>query len=310
MCSVRFRQSVERRTEKFEVSDGLNIDHVAISNFSTAPDTLNSLPGSLGGSVSRRVAISFSEGASRRRVGVGLLCSRAFAAADGNPAAATIAKIAGDLRAGSGKVGGPDKNMQIKSATFLTSAPDLASCPASKLREFAFIGRSNVGKSSLLNMLAGGKALARVSATPGHTQLINFFTINKEWTLVDLPGYGYAKHAKSERDRFQHMIATFLSGRENIACVFVLIDSMIPPQQIDLEFVQWLMEAGVPFVLVFTKADRVKPKQVETNIGVFQGMISAWGVQPRVFTSSAKEGGGRKELLAVISEALAAKASE
>ena len=195
--------------------------------------------------------------------------------------------------------------MHIKSATFQTSAPDLASCPASKLREFAFIGRSNVGKSSLLNMLAGGKEIARVSATPGHTQLINFFLMNNAWTLVDLPGYGYAKHSKAERERFQAMITSFLSGRENLACVFVLIDSMIPPQQIDLEFVEWLMGTAVPFVLVFTKTDRRKPGQVQANIALFQARIAEWGVQPRVFLSSAKTRSGRQELLAVISEALA-----
>ena len=195
--------------------------------------------------------------------------------------------------------------MHIKSATFLTSAPDLASCPESRLREFAFIGRSNVGKSSLLNMLAGGRELARVSATPGHTQLINFFTMNNAWTLVDLPGYGYAKSSKSERERFQHMIATFLSSRENIACVFVLIDSMIPPQKIDLEFVEWLMGTAVPFVLVFTKSDRKKPAQVQVNIELFQSKLAEWGTQPRAFISSAKTGAGRQQLLAVVQESLA-----
>lgn len=195
--------------------------------------------------------------------------------------------------------------MHIQSATFLTSAPDLASCPASKLQEFAFIGRSNVGKSSLLNMLAGNKGLAKVSATPGHTRLINFFTMNNAWTLVDLPGYGYAKASKAEQGHFQHMIATFLSGRENIACVFVLIDSMIPPQKIDLEFVEWLMSATVPFVLVFTKTDRMKPVQMQANIELFQSKLGEWGAQPRVFISSSKTKKGRQELLSVVEDSLA-----
>ena len=196
--------------------------------------------------------------------------------------------------------------MNVVSAKFHTSAPDLASCPVSELREFAFIGRSNVGKSSLLNMLAGAKALARVSATPGHTQLINFFSMNDAWTLVDLPGYGYAKAAGTARDRFQQMIAGYLCGRANLAGVFVLIDSRHPPQLIDLEFVQWLMSESVPFALVFSKADMVKAGLLQKNIELFLGKIAGWcGEMPRVFTTSAKTRSGRQELLAFIGEALA-----
>jgi GTP-binding protein len=193
--------------------------------------------------------------------------------------------------------------MHIYSATFQISAPDLASCPVSDLPEFAFIGRSNVGKSSLLNMLAGRRELARVSPTPGFTQLINFFSMDNTWSLVDLPGYGYAKTSKAERDRFQQMIATYLSGRDNLACVFVLIDARHPPQKIDLEFVQWLMEGTVPWALVFTKADMAKPNQVKKNIELFEEELSLCVEKlPRIFTSSSKTKSGRPELLAFIQE--------
>ena len=196
--------------------------------------------------------------------------------------------------------------MQIITAKFLTSAPDVASCPVSELREFAFIGRSNAGKSSLLNMLAGAKSLAKVSATPGHTQLINFFTVNDAWTLVDLPGYGYAKTAGGARDRFQQMIAGYLCGRTNLAGVFVLIDSRHAPQQIDLEFVQWLLSESVRFALVFSKADEVKPGLLQKNTELFLAKIAPWCAElPRVFTTSAVTRSGRKELLGFIGEALA-----
>jgi GTP-binding protein len=200
--------------------------------------------------------------------------------------------------------------MNVVTAKFQTSAPDVASCPASELREFAFIGRSNVGKSSLLNMLAGVKALAKVSATPGHTQLINFFSVNNAWTLVDLPGYGYAKTAGADRDRFQAMIAGYLCGRKNLAGVFVLIDSRHPPQQIDLEFVQWLLNEPVPFALVFSKTDTVKPGLLQKHVELFQEKIAARCVElPRIFTTSAETRSGRRELLAFIGEALAGAGS-
>ena len=191
--------------------------------------------------------------------------------------------------------------MLIRSATFQISAPDLASCPVSDLPEFAFIGRSNVGKSSLLNMIAGGREIARVSPTPGHTQLINFYAIDHAWTLVDLPGYGYAKTAKTERDRFQDMIASYLEGRRNLACTFVLIDSRHTPQQIDLDFVQWLTHCPTPFALVFTKADTMKAGAVQKNIALFQQrMAESCGEIPRVFTTSAKTRSGKPELMAFI----------
>jgi len=195
--------------------------------------------------------------------------------------------------------------MNIRSATFQISAPDLASCPDSELPEFAFIGRSNVGKSSLLNMLVGGKALAKVSTTPGHTKLINFFSADRRWSLVDLPGYGFAKTSKMERDRFQQMIAEYLTGRANLACVFVLIDSRHTPQQIDLDFLQWLMNESAPHALVFTKTDMSKPNRVKENIDLFEAEISAWGREtPVVFTSSAKTKSGRPQLLEFIEHTL------
>ena len=195
--------------------------------------------------------------------------------------------------------------MLIKSANYVTSALDVMSCPGSDQPEFAIIGRSNVGKSSLLNLLVGRKALARVSGTPGHTQMINFFSINDRWTLVDLPGYGYAEAAKKIRQTFQPMICGYMTRRPNLVRVFVLIDSRHPPQTIDLEFVEWLMSSSVPMALVFTKADKVTPTKVQTNIGLFQQRMSEWcSEMPRVFITSATKGTGRAELLMFIGSAL------
>jgi len=147
--------------------------------------------------------------------------------------------------------------MNISSAIFDCSAPNLDSCPDESLPEFAFIGRSNVGKSSLLNMLAGEQGLARVSPTPGFTKLINLFTMNKCWRLVDLPGYGFAQGARKDRARFNQTVADYLENRTNLCLVFALIESGLAPQKIDLEFVEWLVRHAVPFVLVFTKTDKV-----------------------------------------------------
>lgn len=189
--------------------------------------------------------------------------------------------------------------MHIRSATFQISAPDLRSCPDADLPEVAVIGRSNVGKSSLLNMLTGQKALAKVSPKPGHTKLINFFEIDGAWNLVDLPGYGYAKTSHAERARFQQTIAEYLSGRPSLVTVLVLIDSRHSPQLIDLEFIQWLMEGDVPATLVFTKADMSKPNQVKKNIALFMEQIAPWcGVTPPIFSTSSKTRTGRAELLA------------
>ena len=195
--------------------------------------------------------------------------------------------------------------MRITSASFHTSAPDLQACPDPVLPEFAFIGRSNVGKSSLLNMLSGKKDLAKVSGSPGHTRLINFFTMNGTWSLVDLPGYGYAKASKQDREKLQVMIADYLVERPNLSCVFVLIDARLTPQQLDLDFVRQLMDGAIPFVLVFTKTDKLKASRVDKHIALFTEDMSAWcdGL-PRLFKSSAKTGSGRHELLDFIGQAI------
>ncbi|MDB6019120.1 MAG: YihA family ribosome biosis GTP-binding protein, partial [Pedosphaera sp.] len=166
--------------------------------------------------------------------------------------------------------------MNISSATFELSAPDLDTCPPESLPEFAFIGRSNVGKSSLVNLIAGRKDLARVSPTPGFTKLINFFIINKAWRLVDLPGYGYAQIARENTAKFNAAVSDYLANRPNLFCVFALIDSRHPPQALDLEFVKWLIDESVPFVLVFTKTDKSKTAQLQKNMELFKESISQW----------------------------------
>ncbi|HZR18462.1 MAG TPA: ribosome biogenesis GTP-binding protein YihA/YsxC [Verrucomicrobiae bacterium] len=197
--------------------------------------------------------------------------------------------------------------MNISSAIFDCSAPDLDSCPNESLPEFAFIGRSNVGKSSLLNVLAGEPGMARVSSRPGFTRLINIFTINKCWRLVDLPGYGFAEGSRKHQARFNQAAADYLEHRPNLCLVFSLIDSGLAPQPIDLEFVEWLVRHAVPFVLVFTKADKVSAAMTQTNIAAFTERISAWFEKsPAVFTCSAETGCGRQELLEVIDEQLTA----
>jgi GTP-binding protein len=197
--------------------------------------------------------------------------------------------------------------MRITSSSFQISAPDFESCPEPTCPEFAFIGRSNVGKSSLLNMLSGKKGLAKISGSPGHTRLLNFFLMNNRWRLVDLPGYGYAKTSKKDRESFQEMITQYLANRPTLSCTFVLIDSMIPPQTLDLEFVRWLMEGGIPFVLVFTKLDRLKASRADKNIDLFTEKMTAWGDGiPRIFKTSAKTQLGRREMLEFVDQALKA----
>ena len=201
--------------------------------------------------------------------------------------------------------------MNISSAIFDRSAPDLASCPDETLPEFAFIGRSNVGKSSLLNMLSGKPDLARVSKTPGFTKMINVFTMNKTWRLVDLPGYGYAHVAREDKSQFNRAVNDYLQHRANLCCVFALIDSSLSPQKIDLEFVKWLARHSVPFVLVFTKTDTGTPASVRTNMEAFKDSISGWFEKlPAIFTCSATAKHGRRELLGVIDEAIAAGQGE
>lgn len=201
--------------------------------------------------------------------------------------------------------------MDISSAVFECSAPDLDSCPDEALPEFAFIGRSNVGKSSLLNVLAGQVGLARVSPTPGFTKLINFFTMNKTWRLVDLPGYGFAAGARKDSTKFNKAVARYLKHRTNLCNVFALIESALPPQDNDLEFVEWLTRNEVPYVLVFTKADKVTPAEAQANIAAFMERISGmFQVPPPTFSCSATTGNGRAELLGVIGELMAAIAAE
>jgi len=201
--------------------------------------------------------------------------------------------------------------VDISSAIFECSAPDLDSCPDESLPEFAFIGRSNVGKSSLLNALAGQAGLARVSPTPGFTKLINIFTMNKTWRLVDLPGYGFAAGARRDSAQFNQAVVNYLKHRTNLCSVFALIESGLPPQENDVDFVEWLTHNAVPYVLVFTKADKVTAVEAEANIAAFMNRISAWfKVPPRTFTCSATKGHGRAELLGVIDELMTAIEAE
>jgi GTP-binding protein len=201
--------------------------------------------------------------------------------------------------------------VQISSAIFDCSAPDLNSCPEASLPEFAFIGRSNTGKSSLLNMLSGKADLARTSPTPGFTKLINFFTMNKTWRLVDLPGYGFAEGAKKDSARFNQAVSHYLKRRTSLCLVFALIDSGLEPQEIDVDFVEWLARNAVPFVLVFTKTDKNPPSIVTANIEAFTTRIGGWFEQlPAIFTCSAVLGHGRSELLGEIGATLDAIPAE
>ena len=196
--------------------------------------------------------------------------------------------------------------MIIRSTSLLGSAPDLISCPSSALPEFAFIGRSNVGKSSLVNMLTRVKGLARVYDTPGKTRLINFFTVNKSWTLVDLPGYGYAKVAKKDRANFSSFVSDYLQNRPNLLGTFVLIDSRLTPQKIDLEFLHWMVGCGLPFILIFTKTDKLSRTAAQANIDAFLLRLQEISPDaPPVLTSSSKLSHGRSEILELIETALA-----
>ena len=196
--------------------------------------------------------------------------------------------------------------MKINSAEFRQSAPDLASCPRWPLPEFAFIGRSNVGKSSLINLLAERRELAKVSDLPGKTKLINFFICNEAWALVDLPGYGYAHVAEHRRLDFNEVVAEYLEKRRNLRRVFVLIDSRLPPQAIDLEFLQWLDRTRVAYALVFTKADKQSASRTQAGIAAFTRSVEEWRKElPALVTSSAKDARGRTEILALIAEGLA-----
>lgn len=190
------------------------------------------------------------------------------------------------------------KKMEITSAAFVISNTDVRKCPVGTLPEYAFIGRSNVGKSSLINMLTGRKGLAMTSATPGKTMLINHFLINKSWYIVDLPGYGYAKRGQKGQEQIQRIIEGYIGGREQMTCLFVLIDSRLEPQPIDLAFIEWLGENGVPFALVFTKADKLKSGQLGTNVnGYLKKLSEQWEELPPYFITSSENRRGRDELL-------------
>ncbi len=191
--------------------------------------------------------------------------------------------------------------MIIKKAIFKQSAARLQDCPRSTLPEYAFIGRSNVGKSSLINMLCGNNKLAKTSSTPGKTQLINYFIINDNWHLVDLPGYGFAKTSKSKRDKFEVIISDYCLKRENLACLFVLIDSRLPLQQIDLEFMQWCSSKNIPFAIIYTKADKNSKAELARNIkNLEKDLHQHWDELPNSFISSAEKKTGKEDVLEFI----------
>jgi GTP-binding protein len=195
--------------------------------------------------------------------------------------------------------------MTITSAEYLISSPDFSKCPAPDKPEFAFIGRSNVGKSSLINMLANNQKLAKTSATPGKTQLINHFLINKQWYLVDLPGYGFAKVSQNSRNRWQQMIENYLRKRENLVNVFVLIDARHSPQKIDIDFINQLGKWEVPFSLVFTKSDKETQRTISANVKSFlDKMRETWQFLPRHFVTSAEKKTGREKILDFIEETI------
>ncbi len=188
--------------------------------------------------------------------------------------------------------------MQIKVAEFVISNSEVSKCPQDQKLEFAFIGRSNVGKSSLINMLTGKKNLAKTSGTPGKTQLINHFIINDNWYLVDLPGYGYARASKSSRFKWEKFISEYLTKRETLMNTFVLLDSRLEPQKIDLEFMNWCGEKGIPFSMVFTKIDKLSSSALQKNIAKYKReMLKYWEALPPVFTTSSESGFGKEPLL-------------
>ena len=191
--------------------------------------------------------------------------------------------------------------MVIKSAEFVISNSQVSKCPTTGLPEYAFIGRSNVGKSSLINMLTGKKGLAMTSQKPGKTQLINHFIINGAWYLVDLPGYGYARLSKDGREKLKVMIEDYTLERKELVCLFVLVDSRHEPQKIDLEFIQWLGEEGVPFALVFTKADKLTKGRLSANLEAYKArLLEEWEELPPIFVPSSEQQLGRDELLSYI----------
>ncbi len=193
--------------------------------------------------------------------------------------------------------------MLIKSAKFVISNTDISKCPTPNMPEYAFIGRSNVGKSSLINMIVGQKDLAKTSGKPGKTQLINHFIINDNWYLVDLPGYGYASVSKGKRELFEQFISDYILTRSNLLCMFVLIDSRLPVQKIDKEFMEWLGEKEIPFVIVFTKTDKLSKPKIEKNIIEYQNeLLKRWEELPTMFYTSAEKFIGKEDILGFVEE--------
>lgn len=191
--------------------------------------------------------------------------------------------------------------MEIKEARFVMSNTDVKKCPAPDKPEYAFIGRSNVGKSSLINRLTNKKSLAKISGKPGKTRLINHFLINEEWYLVDLPGYGYAEVPKKERLKWEQFIKRYILQRENLYCLFVLVDSRHEPQKPDIEFMEWLGISEVPFTIIFTKTDKLKPEELKTNLKKYEEkMFETWETMPGYYVSSAETGEGTEEILGFI----------
>lgn len=193
--------------------------------------------------------------------------------------------------------------MEIKKATFVMSNSDYRKCPSTGLPEYAFIGRSNVGKSSLINMLTRVKGLAKTSVKPGKTQLINHFIVDDTWYLVDLPGYGYARTSRISREKWQSMVTDYILKREQLVCVFVLVDSRIPPQTIDLEFIDFLGRNGVPMSIIFTKTDKQKQREVAVTVNTYRKtLIETWETLPEMFMTSAVSGYGRDKVLDYIGQ--------
>lgn len=191
--------------------------------------------------------------------------------------------------------------MPVKQAEFFVSNSDPAKCPKPDRPEYAFIGRSNVGKSSLINMLTSRTSLAKISGKPGKTQLINHFVIDNDWYLVDLPGYGYAQVSKTDREKFAALINGYLTGRPNLLCIFVLIDSRIEPQKLDLDFMENLADRGLPFVMVFTKTEKLGPTKLQANLESYRArLLETWEAVPQMFVTSAVTAVGREEILSFI----------
>ncbi len=191
--------------------------------------------------------------------------------------------------------------MQVKSSKFVISNTDIKKCPAPSIPEYAFIGRSNVGKSSLINSITNRKNLAKTSGKPGKTQLINHFIINDKWYLVDLPGYGYASVSKKQRLEFAQFIKTYLLERKNLMSLFVLVDSRLKPQKIDLEFMSWLGEKNIPFVICFTKLDKLSKTAVQKNISAYkEEMLKSWQELPQLFFTSSTKSIGQEDILSYI----------